>query len=307
MLGLIGTFWHGHRGPARTGLPRRVDALKRLAGLLLLALPFVFPAALAQAQDGAASGPLSKLNLRASYGERGKEIVRELTWRIYAVRGSEIQLVAQSGEAKPSFSLAPGNYAVHGNVGFASATRQITLGDLPQTLTLPINAGALVVSGHLGVPERPLAPQRQKLAVYIPTANNSEGKLVTNALRAGNALRLPEGTYHLVSTYSGSNSVVRTDVKIETGKLTEALVNHRAATMTLKLVRQRGGVALAGAEWTIETPGGDIVAEAVGAFPDIDIAEGSYAVLARHNEREYRATMKVEGGINRDFEIVVGE
>jgi hypothetical protein len=118
-------------------------------------------------------------------------------------------------------------------------------------------------------------------------------------------LRLPEGTYHLVSTFSGTNSVVRSDVKVETGRITEAVVNHRAATMTLKLVKEIGGVALAGAEWTIETPGGDIVAEAVGAFPTVDIAEGSYNVTARHNQREYKGVMKVEGGLNRDFEIVI--
>jgi hypothetical protein len=145
----------------------------------------------------------------------------------------------------------------------------------------------------------------QALRLFIPTANNSEGRLVTSVLRPGAVLRLPEGTYHLVSTYTGTNSVVRSDVKIETGKVTEAAVNHRAATMALKLVRVVGGAALAGTQWTIETPGGDIVAEAAGAFPNVDIAEGAYTVTARHNDREYKGQMKVEGGVNRDFEIVV--
>ena len=128
---------------------------------------------------------------------------------------------------------------------------------------------------------------------------------MTDSLRPGSKLALPEGTYHLVSTYSGSNSVVRTDVKIETAKITEASVNHRAATMTLKLVRETGGVAIAGVQWTVETPGGDIVAEAVGAFPTVEIAEGSYPVTARLNDREFKGTMKVEGGQNRDFELVL--
>jgi hypothetical protein len=245
------------------------------------------------------------LALRATYGERGTEIPDDLVWRVYAVRGTDAQLVQETAAPRPSFVLQAGLYAVHVSHGLATATRQFNVGETGAVSTIPVNAGALTVSGYLGVPERPIAPARQKLQVFIPTANNSEGKFVTDALRAGARLMLPEGTYHLVSTYSGSNSVVRSDVRIETGRVTEAIVNHRAATMTLKLVRERGGVALAGAEWTIETPGGDIVAEAAGAFPSVDVAEGSYNVLARHNDRDYRGQMKVEGGINRDFEIVV--
>jgi hypothetical protein len=245
------------------------------------------------------------LALRATYGERGPEIAGELIWRVYAVRGTDATLVQQSDQPRPSFVLPPGDYAVHVSHGFATAIRQLAVNEVGSASVIPVNAGALVVSGHIGGPERPMPPARQTLRVFIPTPNNSEGRLVTSDLRPGAILRLPEGTYHLVSTYTGTNSVIRSDVKIEVGKVTEAVVNHKAATMTLKLVRAVGGVALAGAEWTIETPGGDVVGEAVGAFPAIDIAEGAYNVTARHNNREYRGVMKVEGGVNRDFEIVV--
>lgn len=245
------------------------------------------------------------LTLRATFGERGAEIAQDLVWRIYSVRGTDAQLVQQSVEARPNFALAPGEYAVHASHGLATAIRTVTVTEIGTAAVIPINAGALVVTGHIGGPERPMPPARQALRLFIPTANNSEGRLVTNVLRPGSVLRLPEGTYHLVSSYTGTNSVVRSDVKVETGKVTEAAVNHRAATMTLKLVRAEGGVALAGTQWTIETPGGDIVAEAVGAFPNVDIAEGAYTVTARHNDREYKGQMKVEGGVNRDFEIIV--
>lgn len=274
----------------------------RRVALAWFALLLAFPPAFAQSFGAGRSGVLA---LRATYGERGGEIGADLVWRIYLVRGTDAQLVQQTEQARPSLLLPTGAYVVHVSHGLATATRQINVGETGSISSIPVNAGALAVSGYLGVPERPIAPARQKLAVYIPTANNSEGKFVTDQLRAGARLLLPEGTYHLVSTYSGSNSVVRSDVRIETGRLTEASVNHRAATMTLKLVRERGGIALAGVEWTIETPGGDIVAEAAGAFPSVDVAEGTYNVLARHNDRDHRGQMKVEGGINRDFEIVV--
>ena len=44
-------------------------------------------------------------------------------------------------------------------------------------------------------------------------------------------IRLPEGSYHVVSTYGESNAIMRADLKVEVGKLTEATLNHRAATV----------------------------------------------------------------------------
>jgi hypothetical protein len=276
-----------------------------LARFLVLSLVFALniPAAFAQFDPGARA---SILSLRASYGERGPEISKELVWRIYSVvRGSDVNLVATSDQVRPTLSLPQGEYAIHVSHGLATATRSLFLRETNASLMLPINAGAMMVRGVLGSPDRPLAPHRQKVAVFIPTANNSEGKLISNNLKPGAILRVPDGVYHIVSTYTGSNSVVRSDVRVETGRFSEVVVNHRAATITLKLVRQQGGVALADTQWTVETPGGDIVAEAVGAFPDIDIAEGTYPVIARNNGREYRGQLKVEGGLNRDFEIMV--
>lgn len=245
------------------------------------------------------------VSLRATYGERGAEITAGLIWRIYALKGNELELAATSEQAKPGLVLPAGAYSVHVSYGLASAIRAVNVGEVGSSLSVPINAGALVVSGFLGGPERPIPANRQALSLFIPTANNSESRLVSTALQARTRLVLPEGLYHLVSTYSGSNSIVRSDIKVETGKVTEASINHRAANLTLKLVRQAGGVALADTEWTVETPGGDVVASAVGAFPSVDIAEGSYNVLARHQDREYRAEMKVEAGVSRDFELVM--
>ncbi len=266
----------------------------------------LIPCWLALLAPAAAQQPnVAALSLRATYGERGADVPADLTWRVYAVQGADISLAATSDQPRPSFVLPLGRYVVHVSLGLATGMRQLDIGGMGAASTVSINAGALAVTGHLGVSDQPIPPGRQRLQLFIATANNSEGRLVTNNLQPGTRLVLPEGVYHLVSTYSGSNSVVRTDVKIETGKLTAASVNHRAASMTLKLVREAGGVAIAGVQWTVETPGGDIVAEAVGAFPTVEVAEGSYPVTARLNDREFKGTMKVEGGQNRDFELVL--
>ena len=50
----------------------------------------------------------------------------------------------------------------------------------------------------------------------------------------------------MVSTYGESNAIQRADLKVENGKVTEATLNHRAATVTLKLVTTPGSEAFAG-------------------------------------------------------------
>ncbi len=61
----------------------------------------------------------------------------------------------------------------------------------------------------------------------------------------GDVVLLPEGTYHIASNYGDGNSVVRSDIRVQTGKLTDATVTHRAAVIMLKLVNEPGGEALA--------------------------------------------------------------
>ncbi len=87
-------------------------------------------------------------------------------------------------------------------------------------------------------------------------------------------MRLPEGTYHVVSTWGDSNAIQRADLKVENGRLTDATLNHRAATVTLKLVAAPGTEAFAGTAFSVLTPGGDTIREAIGAFPQVTLSGG---------------------------------
>jgi hypothetical protein len=117
-------------------------------------------------------------------------------------------------------------------------------------------------------------------------------------------VRLPEGTYHVVSTYGESNAITRADLSVEAGRMTEATLNHRAATVTLKLVAVAGGDAFAGTAFSVLTPGGDVIREAIGAFPSVTLAEGDYVLIARHEGQVYTREFKVESGLDRDIEVV---
>ena len=84
---------------------------------------------------------------------------------------------------------------------------------------------------------------------------------------AGDVALLPEGTYYIISNYGDANSVVRSDIRVQAGKLTDVIITHRAAVITLKLVSDKGGEALANTAWSVITPGGDVIKESIGALP----------------------------------------
>ena len=103
----------------------------------------------------------------------------------------------------------------------------------------------------------------------------------------GDVALLPEGTYYIVSNYGDANSVVRSDIRVQAGKLTDVIITHRAAVITLKLVSDRGGEALANTAWSVITPGGDVIKESIGAFPRVVLSEGEYRAIAKNEGKVY--------------------
>jgi hypothetical protein len=93
-------------------------------------------------------------------------------------------------------------------------------------------------------------------------------------------------------------------LRVQAGKVTEATLRHRAATMTLKLVNAPGSEALANTTFSVLTPGGDIIRELIGAFPSLVLAEGEYIAIARHDGKTFQTTFKVQSTLDRDVEVV---
>jgi hypothetical protein len=247
------------------------------------------------------------IHASAAYATDGKPIRSGLQWRIFEDRGGagEPSIVARSTAPAPSFNLPPGNYIIHAAFGFAGASKRVTIQAGSLIERLPISAGALRLAGV--VADQPIPQGQVTFSVYVPIGANSEGRLVLSGARAGDLIRLPEGTYHVVSTYGDANAIMRADLKVETGRVTEATLHHRAATVTLKLVAAAGGEAFAGTAFSVLTPGGDVIREAIGAFPSVTLAEGEYVFIARHDGQVYTREFKVESGFNRDIEIITGK
>lgn len=249
--------------------------------------------------------PDAQLSLSAILTAAATPLQDGLVWRIFDDRGEGTRpvIVARSNEAEPHFTLPPGAYVATVTYGFASASKRIVLGGQAMSDTLRIAAGALRLSGAVGDVKIPA--DQVTFSLFVPVGTNSEGRLVRSDIHTGEVLRLPEGTYHVVSTYGESNAIQRADLKVENGKVTEATLNHRAATVTLKLVAAPGSEAFAGTAFSVLTPGGDTIREAIGAFPQVTLAEGDYVLIARHDGQVYTREFKVESGIDRDIEVIV--
>ena len=287
------------------------------------------------AQTPATESAQATLSLSAVLNGGGAPLTGGVRWRVFAAEadpdGSH-PLIVESSLAQPTLTIPPGEYVVHVAFGLASAAKRVTLGAGVRSERLTLSAGALKIEGTLA--DAPIDPSKLSLAIYVPQNRNPLGKLVYDKGNAGETIGLPEGSYHIVSTYldtvgarsgvnlaanSGksavlpppaaipSNSIVNADIKVTSGKLIEVTIRHRCATITLKLVNKAAAEALANTTFTVLTPGGDVIRELVGAFPSLVLAEGEYVVIARHDAKIYQSTFQVQTGIDRDVEVVAQE
>ena len=246
------------------------------------------------------------LAVAARYGRDAPPIGSGLIWRVYAAKPDAtgvFRLVKEDRTAAPTFVLPPGNYVVHASLGLASAAKAVQLRSETVHEVLDIPAGGMRLEGRVG---DVLIPTGQiSFEIYAGSQfDTSQRRPIAQNVMPGDVVLLPEGTYNIVSNYGDGNSVVRSDVHIEPAKLTDIVVTHRAAVITLKLVNNPGGEALANTQWTVLTPGGDVIKESIGAFPRIVLAEGDYHVIARNESKTYQRDFKVVTGVDREVEVL---
>ena len=226
-----------------------------------------------------------------------------LTWRIYdSPAEKRAALITSSKDANPRFDLPPGAYIIHVSYGLASASRRIILAQQTANERMAISAGGLSLSARVG--DLPIPNDRVTFNVYVAQGSDPEGRLVAENILANKVLYLPSGLYRVVSRYGRTNAIATADLRIDSGVLSQATLTHRAATVTLKLVRAKGAEALGGTRFSVLTPGGDIVREISGAFPTLTLAEGEYLILARNGGKLYSEDALIKSGFDRDIEVL---
>jgi hypothetical protein len=250
------------------------------------------------------------LSLTARYGKDLPVINGGLVWRVFADKPDDtgtFKLLREERGATPNIVLPPGSYVVHVALGLVSAVRAVSLKAETDRVAFVLPAGGLRIEGRVGSSKIP--PNQISFALYKGSqfeggaGAEQRSSLVPN-VPAGDVALLPEGTYYIISNYGDANSVVRSDIRVQAGKLTDVTVSHRAAVITLKLVSDRGGEALANTAWSVITPGGDVIKESIGAFPRVVLSEGEYRAIAKNEGKVFERPFNVVNGVDGEVEVI---
>jgi len=170
-----------------------------------------------------------------------------------------------------------------------------------------LDAGGLKLNAVLAGGAR-IKPALLKFNVFEAKADaKGQGALIALDVGPNTVVRLNSGNYQIVSYYGGVNAVTRSDIKVEAGKLVEATIEHHAAELTIKLVREAGGEAMADTSWSIVSDSGDPVREVVGAYASMVLAEGEYTIIAKNRDKLYQRDFKVESGKSQEVEVLASE
>jgi hypothetical protein len=255
---------------------------------------------------GASTAGQAVLSLTARYGKDLPVISNGLVWRVFPDRPDEtgtFKLIREERGATPNIVLPPGGYVVHVTLGLVSAVRAVTLKSETSRESFVLPAGGLRIEGRVGASK---IPQNQiSFAIYKGSQFEvGERAPLVPSVAPGDVALLPEGTYYIISNYGDANSVVRSDIRVQAGKLTDVTITHRAAVITLKLVSDKGGEALANTAWSVITPGGDVIKESIGAFPRVVLSEGEYRAIAKNEGKVFERPFNVVNGVDGEVEVI---
>jgi hypothetical protein len=249
--------------------------------------------------------PPQPVKLEARITESGGALADGVTWRIFETRTNaqgDLVLVAKSEEAQPRLQLVPGNYVIHLAYGRAQTTDTLAVKEGGTNKAVVLDAGGLrlnaAVTGDIAIPINLL-----RFDVYTG-ASDTSGQLVAESLSPNDIVTLSAGTYHVISYFGDVNAVVRADLQVEPGKLTDATVFHKASQVAFKLVSEPGGEAIADVDWTIKTVDGTVVYSSAGSFPSTVLAEGDYVVFAKKNDVVYNRAFQILPGAGSEIEVL---
>lgn len=282
------------------------DTFKQLNGSTKMPKLKAFSASGAEAF--APINPSRSVKLEAKLTTKGDAMQHGLSWRVFSpIPGTDgkLPLLASAEGGSAAFQLAPGDYFVNVSFGRAGATKKLNVpaeGDVEEQVMV-LDAGGLTLNAVSGTDSH--IPDKQlNFDIYSSDVReDGERGLVLADVKPNTIVRLNAGTYHVVSEYGSVNAVVRADITVEAGELTEATIQHRASQVGLKLVSEPGGEAIADTAWSVLTSGGDIVAESVSAFPVMVLSEGQYTAVARNKDKIYQKDFEVAAGSNMDVEL----
>lgn len=250
--------------------------------------------------------PKTQLILNARLKNSNEDIAKGLVWRVYAPIlgiGDKLPLIATYEGGSARFSLEPGSYLVHVSFGHASVVHHVSLESRQNVVkNFILDAGGVILNATLlnGI----INDKELRFTIYEDEKENDDTGVILSNVKPQSIVRLKAGHYHIASHYGSINATVRSDIHVDTGKITEVTLEHQAAQIVLKLVRQEGGEALADTSWSITNDSGDIVYETVGAYVSLVLAEGEYIAIAKNKDKIYQKVFSVVSGRDEDVSVV---
>ncbi|MEP0518863.1 MAG: hypothetical protein ABJO09_09610 [Hyphomicrobiales bacterium] len=311
LSGSFGTIALAQDAPKPRAKPGSSDSAINPAQNLLDVLPQILGAppsgsAPDQLPIDTDAGP-AEAKLIAKLVEDGEPIPFGVVWRIYDQNPDQngtYPLLATGNGGTWTQTLQSGSYLVHASYGKASSTALLRLVGKPVSETVILSAGGLRLQAQL-TGDVSIPADKVRFRITERDSDTTDEKLIVEGARPGLILPLNAGTFRVESLYGSANASVSADITVEEGKLTDATLYHRAAEVTLKLVNETGGEAIANTRWTVLYPNGEIIAETVGAFPEYVLEEGDYAVVATHEGVPHNRNFSVEAGRHRDVEVLI--
>jgi hypothetical protein len=246
------------------------------------------------------------LSLAARFGGRDSpQITTGLIWRVFPAQPDTLgmfRVVKEERGANPMIALPAGDYVVHVSFGTVSSARAVHLKEATREM-FELPAGGIKLEGRVG--DVPIRGNQVTFDIYRGSQfEPGDRSPLAQGVTSGNVVVVPEGAYYIVSNYGDTNAVVRSDIRVQTGKLTDVTVSHHAAVILLKLVNEEGGEARANTSWSVLTLGGDVIKESTGAFPRVILAEGDYRAIARSDGKTFERNFKVTSGVDGEIEVI---
>lgn len=287
------------------GLERSAEPSPTQQQTVAAAPPVQSGPATASEAVAAVAAKKQRVTLTAQITENGMNIPEGLVWRVFDTQvdnSGELALLEKSEKATADFELVPGQYVVHVAYGRAQASETIDVAEGGTNRSIVLDAGAMrlnaAITGDVSIPINQL-----RFDVFT-AGSEGDRTIVAQNLAANDIVTLNAGTYHVISYFGAINAVVRADLRVEPGQLTDATLYHRASQVTFKLVTEAGGEAIADVDWTVKTASGETVFTDIGAFPATVLSEGDYLVLAKRGEAVFNREFQVQPGPSREIEVL---
>ncbi len=253
------------------------------------------------------SRPGYEVKLNASLVAEGDSIERGLVWRVFRDtldQNGKIPLVATARGGTASLIVNAGTYLIHAAFGRAGASKRVIVSGEDTTETFILRAGGLELNAETG--EKPIPVKDLRFSIFEREQNeDGERKMIALDVEPSKVVQLNEGTYHVLSRYGSINATVRADLEVKAGLVTSAVLQHRGAALSLRLVSSLGGDPIANTAWSVFTQDGEKVFSSRSVSPFLILAEGTYEAVVRNGDDDYRKTFLVRPGQDARVEVLL--